>query len=80
MPDFLKLPEELSRKTIGAKGYVSGETLQASDDSHNLIVVSTWHRIDEWKNWERNPERKEIQARIEKLMIRPKRIRIYETP
>jgi len=60
VPDFLKLLEELRRKTIRAKGYVSGETLQASDNSHNLIVVSTWHGIDEWKNWERNPERKEI--------------------
>jgi heme-degrading monooxygenase HmoA len=80
VPDFLKLPKELRRKTIRAKGYVSGETLQASDNSHNLIVVSTWHSIDEWKNWESNPERKEIQARIEKLMIRPTRIRIYENP
>jgi heme-degrading monooxygenase HmoA len=80
VPDFLKLLEELRRKTIGAKGYVSGETLQASDDSHNLIVVSTWHSIDEWKNWEKNPERKEIQARIEKLMVRPTRMRIYENP
>jgi heme-degrading monooxygenase HmoA len=76
--DFLKLLEELRRKTIGAKGYVSGETLQASDDSHNLIVVSKWHSIEEWKNWEKNPERKEIQARIEKLMVRPTRMRIYE--
>lgn len=55
--DFLKLLEELRRKTIGAKGYVSRETLQASDDSHNLIVVSKWHSIEEWKNWEKNPEK-----------------------
>jgi len=78
LPDFLRLLEELKRKTIGAKGYISGETLQASDDSRNLIVVSKWHTIEEWKIWERNPERKEIQARIEKLMVRPTRMRIYE--
>ena len=41
VPDFLKLLEELRRKAISAKGYISGETLQAPDDPYNLIVVST---------------------------------------
>jgi heme-degrading monooxygenase HmoA len=75
--DFLKLLEELRRKAIAFRGYISGETLQASDDSHNLIVVSTWHSADEWKNWENNPEREEIQAKIEKLMVRPTKMKIY---
>jgi heme-degrading monooxygenase HmoA len=75
--DFLKLLEELRRKAIAAKGYISGETLQASDDSHHLIVVSTWHSADDWKNWEKNPTREEVQAKIEKLMVRPTKTRIY---
>ena len=49
--EFLKLLEELRGKAVSAKGYISGETLQASDDPHNLIVVSTWHSVEEWKNW-----------------------------
>ena len=78
VPDFLKLLEELRRKAISAKGYISGETLQASDDAYNLIVVSTWHSADEWRNWEKTPEREELQGKIEKLIVRPTKVKIYE--
>ncbi|MGD0917874.1 MAG: antibiotic biosynthesis monooxygenase family protein [Thermodesulfobacteriota bacterium] len=78
--DFLKLLEELRRKAIGAKGYISGETLQASDDPYNLIVVSTWQSEDDWKKWEKNPERDETEAKIAKLMVRPTKMRIYVNP
>jgi len=77
VPDFLILLEELRKKAIGAKGYISGETLQASDDPYNLIVVSTWHSAEDWKNWEKNPEREEIQAKIATLVVRPTKMRIY---
>lgn len=78
--DFLKLLEELRKKALGAKGYVSGETLQACDDPYNLIVISTWHSADEWKDWEKNPERTEVQAKIEKLMVGPTRVTVYVNP
>lgn len=78
--DFLKLLDELRRKAIGAKGYISGETLQASEDPYNLIVVSSWHSADDWKNWEKNPEREEIEAKIAKLMVRPTKTKIYVNP
>jgi len=77
--DFLKLLEELRRKAIFAKGYISGETLQARDDPYNLIVVSTWHSVDEWKNWEKTPEREELHVKIEKLLVMPTKVNIYES-
>ena len=41
------------------------------------VVVSTWQSADDWKNWEKNSERKKILARIERLMVRPTKTRIY---
>jgi heme-degrading monooxygenase HmoA len=75
--EFLKLLEELRKRAISAKGYISGETLQASDDPYNLIVISTWDSVEEWGSWEKNPEREEIQLKIEKLMVRPTKVNIY---
>jgi heme-degrading monooxygenase HmoA len=72
--DLLK---ELRSKAISSKGYISGETLRALSDRHNYVVVSSWQSTDAWKNWEKNSERKKIQARIEKLMVRPTRAKIY---
>ena len=75
--EFFELLKELRSKAVSSKGYISGETLRALSDPHNYIVVSTWQSADDWKNWEGNPERKKIQARIEKLMVRPTKTKIY---
>jgi heme-degrading monooxygenase HmoA len=75
--DFAKLLRELRSKAIPSKGYISGETLRSQDDLHNYIVITTWQSVDDWKIWESNPDRKKIQARIEKLMARPTKTKIY---
>jgi len=75
--DFAKMLRELRSKAIPSKGYISGETLRAQDDSHNYIVITTWQNVEDWKEWEKQPERKKIQAKIEKLMARPTRTKIY---
>jgi heme-degrading monooxygenase HmoA len=75
--DFGKLLRELRSKAIPSACYISCETLRASDDHHNYIVITTWQTVDDWKKWERNAERKKIQAKIEKLMARPTKTKIY---
>ena len=75
--DFAKLIRELRSKAVPSKGYISGETLRALDDPHNYIVITTWKSVDEWKKWEKSPERRKIQARIEKLMAKPTKTKIY---
>ncbi|NWF94239.1 MAG: antibiotic biosynthesis monooxygenase [Syntrophaceae bacterium] len=77
-PDFAKLLRELRAKAVPAKGYITGETLRALDDPQNYIVITTWQSVDDWKNWEKNPERKKIHNKIEKLMARPTRTKIYQ--
>jgi len=75
--EFSELLKQLRSKAISSKGYISGETLRALSDRHNYIVVSTWQSFDDWKIWEKNFERRKIQARIEKIMMRPTKTKIY---
>ena len=75
--DFSKLLRELRSKAISSRGYISGETLRALEDHQNYIVISTWQSLDDWKEWEKNSERKKIQAKIEKLMAKPTKTKIY---
>ncbi len=75
--DFSKLLEELRMKAIATKGYISGESLWASEDRQNCVVISTWHSAEEWRNWEKSPERKEIHGKIEKLMVRLTKVKTY---
>lgn len=74
--DFSQLLKEMRTKAMEAKGYISGETLRAFDDPNNYLVISTWHSIDDWKNWEKSPDRKEIERKIEKIVARPTKVKI----
>ena len=75
--EFSELLKQLRSKAVSSKGYISGETLRALSDRHNYIVVSTWQSADDWKNWEKNRERKTIQTRMEKITMRTTKAKIY---
>jgi len=75
--EFFDQLKQLRSKAVSSKGYISGETLRALSDRHNYVVVSSWQSADDWKNWEKNLERMKIQARIEKIMMRPTKTKIY---
>ena len=74
---FSELLKQLRSKAVSSIGYISGETLRALSDSRNYIVIGTWQSIDDWRNWEKNLERMKIQARIEKILVRPTKTKTY---
>ena len=76
-PELAKCLRELRSKAMPSKGYISGETLRSLADPQNYVVISTWQSIDDWRTWEKNSERKRIQAKIERLMSRPTKTRVY---
>ena len=56
-----------SRATV-QPGYISGETLRNIDDPEEYMVISTWQSGDVWKAWAANPERAELQDKIDALL------------
>ena len=76
-PELAKWLRELRSKAMPSKGYVSGETLRSLADPQNYVVITTWQSVDDWRTWEKNSERKKIQAKIERLMSRPTKTKIY---
>lgn len=66
--DLLPLLMELRTKAINQNGYISGETLKGISDPDEFMVISTWQSFEDWKAWEDNPEREEIQAKIDAIL------------
>ncbi len=66
--DLLPLLMELRTKAINQNGYISGETLKGISDPDEFMVISTWQSFEEWKAWDDNPERGEIQAKIDAIL------------
>ena len=75
--EFSKLLKELRSKAVSSKGYISGETLRALSDRHNYLVISAWQSVDDWRNWEKNSERRKTQSKIERMMMRPTKTKIF---
>ena len=55
---------ELRAAAMQNPGYISGETLVNIDNPNNVITISTWRDLDDWRQWESAPERKRIYKRI----------------
>lgn len=68
---------ELRTRSMKQRGYISGETLRSVDDPLLWMVISTWVDAHLWKEWETMPERREIESRIDPLLIGAEKISIF---
>ena len=46
-------------------GYISGVTLVKEDDPLTLLVIGTWHHLQNWRTWKNNPKRKAFEEMLE---------------
>jgi heme-degrading monooxygenase HmoA len=79
-PVLSSLLMRLRGKAMQARGYISGETLRSLQDPNEYLVISTWNSLDDWKRWEAEKERQEIQSQIDSLLRAPalERVFVYE--
>ena len=76
--ELLPLLRELRTAAIHQPGYVTGETLANVEYPSNVMVLSTWHSMEDWKAWEKSEQRIDLYARIEALLVEKPRVRIYQ--
>lgn len=48
-------------------GYLSSEYVKKIDPPVDIVAISTWHSLEEWQNWFKSEERKEIQSQIDAI-------------
>lgn len=65
-------------KAIAAKGYISGETLRAAKKPNKFLVISTWNSLDEWNEWQGSAERMKFQEDLNKLLLTPEKLTVYD--
>ena len=76
--ELQSLINQLRGITTGQPGYISGETLNRVDKPGESLVVSKWQSLDYWNRWIENPERSEIQEKIDQLLENETKYEIYE--
>ena len=75
---LLPLIKALRIATTKQDGYISGETLQRIDKPGETVVVSTWESAEDWNRWVRNPERIQLQEKIDVLLGKETEYRMYD--
>ena len=66
--EMIPLFRQMRKVAVAQKGYVSGETLRNYNDPAEFMVISTWQSAEDWENWLKSSERKDIQAKIDELL------------
>lgn len=68
---------ELRSRSLRRNGYLSGETLVSAADPTVHMVVGSWASIDDWRSWEHHPERQELVAKINELLVSPAEVEVW---
>ncbi|MDM8549024.1 antibiotic biosynthesis monooxygenase [Desulfobacterales bacterium HSG2] len=76
--ELTELLMELRTLTMAREGYISGETLKRVDKPEEVLVISTWKSIDDWKDWVSSKERTTIQDKIDLLLGKKTKYAIYQ--
>ncbi|MBI2957969.1 MAG: antibiotic biosynthesis monooxygenase [Chloroflexi bacterium] len=58
-------------------GYLSSETLFSPNECGRHLVISRWHSLKEWRDWEHSEERQAVLARINPLLKAPAQTQVY---
>ena len=62
--NVLELLRNLRIRCLDEPGYIMGETLRDSEDAHNIVVISTWFGLGDWRRWAASSERQDYGTRI----------------
>ena len=73
-----KLLIERRTEAMKYKGYISGETLQSLNDLNHVLIISSWHDEENWREWHNSLERHAKDEKIRELLVEPEEISMYE--
>ena len=69
--DFKRLLRELFIKAIHAEGFISGETMQSTEEPTIHLTIGTWQSLAQWNSWINSPGRKEANEMFDNILSEP---------
>ena len=76
IPENFRAINDLRRKAMRQKGYISGETLADFELAH-VVVLSTWSSLDDWSRWVKSEERGKLENKLAVYLKGPAKIRAF---
>ena len=76
-PENYKSINKLRVSAMHQRGYISGETLVNLEDNREIIVLSFWSNIDDWKSWLNSEKKNELESELAPHLEEPAKIRAF---
>lgn len=77
-PENFKLINKLRVSAMRQRGYISGETIVNLEDNREVVVISFWSDIDDWKSWLDSEERSTLENELVPYLEEPAKIRAFK--
>jgi heme-degrading monooxygenase HmoA len=75
---LMPLFKNLRSLAMGQPGYISGETLHSLHNPGEIVVISTWQTVENWRSWVAHKERLKIQGQIDMLLGEKTEYEVYQ--
>ena len=75
--DISPLLLKLRTAAMQSPGYITGESLLSTEDSSNVVVLSTWQTLENWKAWAKSEIRTRLSQQIEALLAEKPKVRAF---
>lgn len=76
--EYEEAAREAMRHSLGARGFVGGESLVELGHSDRRLMITKWRDMRAWKEWYTSEARTRVMQRLLPLLTEDERIRIYE--
>lgn len=69
---------DMRAEAVRTKGYLYGETWRQVDNPRVVVVLSVWSSLEHWQQWSNDDYHKKMYERINRMLVRPPRVRVLE--
>ena len=76
--EYEQAARQAMRVSLGARGFVGGETLVEMEHSDRRLMITKWRDLRAWKEWYTSEARANAMQRISPLLTEEETIRLYE--
>ena len=75
--DFDPVLRKLRSQAMQFPGFVGAENLVSDKDYHIVALVSTWEKVEAWRQWEKSKIRQDILEQAASLLVEEPRVTTY---
>ena len=77
-PEILEVVDGIRMKALRHRGYIGGETMLNMENDRELLVISSWSNLEDWKTWYASEIWKELEKQLAPHLEETPAVRVFK--